>query len=136
MLRAREELPVRHLCRVVDQSGHPGYILRSWSLVRMGTAANHRKVFFHLREAKSKILALDEGDTRPDQAKLIAKRLGVTEQHVIDMNRRLGGDASLNAPIREDSNFAEWQDRLVDEIPGPGDDACREVMKFTISAKM
>ena len=93
------------------------YILRSWSLVRLGTTANHKKVFFHLREAKNKIFALDEGDMRPDQVKLIAKRLGVTEQHVIDMNRRLGGDASLNAPIREDSNSAEWQDWLVDESP-------------------
>ena len=93
------------------------YILRSWSLVRLGTTANHKKVFFHLREAKSKIFALDEGDMRPDQVKLIAKRLGVTEQHVIDMNRRLGGDASLNAPIREDSDSGEWQDWLVDESP-------------------
>ena len=93
------------------------YILRSWSLVRLGTTANHKKVFFHLREAKNKIFALDEGDMRPDQVKLIAKRLGVTEQHVIDMNRRLGGDASLNAPIREDRNSAEWQDWLVDESP-------------------
>ena len=93
------------------------YILRSWSLVRMGTTANHKKVFFHLREAKNKIFALDEGDMRPDQVKLVAKRLGVTEQHVIDMNRRLGGDASLNAPIREDSDSAEWQDRLVDDSP-------------------
>jgi RNA polymerase sigma-32 factor len=91
------------------------YILRSWSLVRMGTTANHKKLFFHLREAKSKISAVDEGDMRPDQVKLIAERLGVTEQDVIDMNRRLGGDASLNAPIREDSDSAEWQDRLVDE---------------------
>ena len=93
------------------------YILRSWSLVRLGTTANHKKVFFHLREAKNKIFALDEGDMRPDQVKLIAKRLGVTEQHVIDMNRRLGGDASLNAPIREDGDSAEWQDWLVDESP-------------------
>ena len=93
------------------------YILRSWSLVRLGTTANHKKVFFHLREAKNKIFALDEGDMRPDQVELIAKRLGVTEQHVIEMNRRLGGDASLNAPIREDSDSAEWQDHLVDESP-------------------
>ena len=93
------------------------YILRSWSLVRLGTTANHKKLFFHLREAKNKIFALDEGDMRPDQVKLIAKRLGVTEQHVIDMNRRLGGDASLNAPIREDSDSGEWQDWLVDESP-------------------
>ena len=93
------------------------YILRSWSLVKMGTTANQKKLFFHLREAKSKIFALDEGDMRPDQVKLIAKRLGVTEQDVIDMNRRLGGDASLNAPIREDSDSGEWQDWLVDESP-------------------
>jgi RNA polymerase sigma-32 factor len=93
------------------------YILRSWSLVKMGTTANQKKLFFHLREAKSKISVLDEGDMRPDQVKLIAKRLGVSEQHVIDMNRRLGGDASLNAPIHEDGDSAEWQDRLVDESP-------------------
>ena len=93
------------------------YILRSWSLVKMGTTANHKKVFFRLRETKSKIFALDKGDMRPDQVKLIAKRLGVTEQDVIDMNRRLGGDASLNAPIREDSDFGEWQDWLADESP-------------------
>jgi RNA polymerase sigma-32 factor len=90
------------------------YILRSWSLVKMGTTANQKKLFFNLRKAKSKISALDEGDMRPDQVKLIAKRLGVTEQDVIDMNRRLGGDASLNAPIREDGDAGEWQDWLVD----------------------
>src|SRR3989440_559492 len=89
------------------------YILRSWSLVKMGTTANQKKLFFNLRKAKSKISALDEGDLRPDQVKLIAKRLGVTEQDVIDMNRRLGGDASLNAPIREDGDSGEWQDSLV-----------------------
>ncbi len=90
------------------------YILRSWSLVKMGTTANQKKLFFNLRKAKSKISALEEGDMRPDQVKLIAKRLGVTEQDVIDMNRRLGGDASLNAPIREDGDSGEWQDWLVD----------------------
>src|SRR5437870_13656574 len=78
------------------------YILRSWSLVKMGTTAAQKKLFFNLRRAKSKISALDEGDLHPDQVKLIAKRLGVTDQDVIDMNRRLGGDASLNAPIRDD----------------------------------
>jgi RNA polymerase sigma-32 factor len=93
------------------------YILRSWSLVKMGTTANQKKLFFRLREAKSKIFVLDEGDMRPDQVKIIAKRLGVTEQDVIDINRRLGGDASLNAPIRDDSDFGEWQDWLVDESP-------------------
>src|SRR5918911_383096 len=92
------------------------YILRSWSLVKMGTTANQKKLFFNLRKAKSKISALEEGDMRPDQVKVIAKRLGVGEQDVIDMNRRLGGDASLNTPIREDGDSGEWQDWLVDEV--------------------
>ena len=92
------------------------YILRSWSLVKMGTTANQKKLFFNLRKAKSKISALEEGDLRPDQVKLIAKRLGVTEQDVVDMNRRLGGDVSLNAPIREEGDSGEWQDWLVDEV--------------------
>ena len=91
------------------------YILRSWSLVKMGTTANQKKLFFNLRKAKSKISALEEGDLRPDQVKIIAKRLGVTEQDVIDMNRRLGGDSSLNAPIRDDGEAGEWQDWLVDD---------------------
>ena len=92
------------------------YILRSLSLVKMGTTANQKKLFFNLRKAKSKISALEEGDLRPDQVKLIAKRLGVTEQDVVDMNRRLGGDVSLNAPIREDGDSGEWQDWLVDDV--------------------
>jgi RNA polymerase sigma-32 factor len=91
------------------------YILRSWSLVKMGTTVNQKKLFFNLRKAKSKISVLDEGDLRPDQVKLIARRLGVTEQNVVEMNRRLGGDVSLDAPIREDGASGEWQDRLVDE---------------------
>jgi RNA polymerase sigma-32 factor len=91
------------------------YILRSWSLVKMGTTANQKKLFFNLRKAKSKISALGEGDLRPDQVQVIAKRLGVTEKDVVDMNRRLGGDASLNAPIREDGDSGEWQDWLADE---------------------
>src|SRR6187399_141992 len=91
------------------------YILRSWSLVKMGTTANQKKLFFNLRKAKSKISALQEGDLRPDQVQTIAKRLGVTEQDVVDMNRRLGGDASLNAPIREDGDSGEWQDWLADD---------------------
>jgi RNA polymerase sigma-32 factor len=93
------------------------YILRSWSLVKMGTTANQKKLFFNLRKAKRKISALHEGDMRPDQVKLIAKHLGVGERDVIDMNRRLGGDASLNAPIRDDGGSSEWQDWLVDEAP-------------------
>jgi RNA polymerase sigma-32 factor len=92
------------------------YILRSWSLVKMGTTANQKKLFFNLRKAKSKISALEDGDLHPDQVKLIAKRLGVTEQDVVDMNRRLGGDVSLNSPIREDGDSGEWQDWLVDEV--------------------
>src|SRR5215217_4392475 len=91
------------------------YILRSWSLVKMGTTANQKKLFFNLRKAKSKISALEEGDLRPDQVKVIAKRLGVTERDVVDMNRRLGGDVSLNAPIREEGDSGEWQDWLVDD---------------------
>ncbi len=93
------------------------YILRSWSLVKMGTTANQKKLFFNLRKAKSKISALEEGDLRPDQVKQIATSLGVTEQDVVDMNRRLGGDASLNAPIRDDGEPGEWQDWLVDTSP-------------------
>jgi RNA polymerase sigma-32 factor len=93
------------------------YILRSWSLVRLGSTANQKKLFFNLRKAKSKISALDEGDLHPDQVALIAKRLGVTNQDVVDMNRRLGGDASLNAPIRDDGEAGEWQDWLVDNTP-------------------
>jgi len=91
------------------------YILRSWSLVKMGTTANQKKLFFNLRKAKSKISALEEGDLRPDHLKLIADRLGVSEQEVIEMNRRLSGDASLNAPLREEEESAEWQDWLADE---------------------
>jgi len=93
------------------------YILRSWSLVKMGTTANQKKLFFNLRKAKSRISALDAGDMRPDQVKLIAKQLSVTEQDVVDMNRRLSGDASLNDPIHEESESAEWQDWLVSESP-------------------
>ena len=90
------------------------YILRSWSLVKMGTTANQKKLFFNLRKAKSKISALGEGDLKPVQVKTIATKLGVNEQDVIDMNRRLGGDASLNTPLREDGE-GEWQDWLVDD---------------------
>ena len=93
------------------------YILRSWSLVKMGTTANQKKLFFNLRKAQSKISILDDGDMRPDQVKIIARRIGVTERDVIYMNRRLSGDASLNAAIREDGDSGEWQDWLVDESP-------------------
>ena len=90
------------------------YILRSWSLVKMGTTANQKKLFFNLRKAKSQISALEEGDLRPEHVKTIATKLGVSEQEVIDMNRRLGGDSSLNAPIRQEGE-GEWQDWLVDQ---------------------
>ena len=93
------------------------YILRSWSLVKIGTTANQKKLFFNLRKAKNQISAFEEGDLRPDQVNLIAERLGVSEQDVIDMNRRLGGDTSLNTPIRDDDNSGEWQDWLVDDTP-------------------
>src|ERR1035438_7119150 len=98
----------------------PPAFARSWSLVKMGTTANKKKLFFNLRKAKSKISALDEGDLRPDQVKLIAKRLAVNEQDVVDMNRRLGGDASLNAPIRDDGESGEWMDWLGSAAPSPG----------------
>ena len=100
------------------------YILRSWSLVKMGTTASQKKLFFNLRKAKSRISALDEGDLRDDQVETISKRLGVGKQDVIDMNRRLGGDASLNAPLREGGE-GEWQDWLVDDSVGSGDAARR-----------
>jgi RNA polymerase sigma-32 factor len=91
------------------------YTLRSWSMVKMGTTASQKKLFFNLRKAKSKISAFNDGDLRPDQVKLIATSLGVSEQDVVDMNRRLGGDASLNAPIRDDGDGGEWQDWLADQ---------------------
>jgi len=90
------------------------YILRSWSLVKMGTTASQKKLFFNLRKAKSQISALDEGDLRPDQVATIATKLGVPEQDVVEMNRRLVGDSSLNAPMREEGE-GEWQDWLMDE---------------------
>jgi RNA polymerase sigma-32 factor len=91
------------------------YILRSWSLVRTVTTANRKKLFFNLRKAKGKISVIDEGDMRHDQVETVAKRLGVAKQDVIDMNRWLSGDASLNATIRDDGESSEWQDWLVDE---------------------
>jgi RNA polymerase sigma-32 factor len=90
------------------------YILRSWSLVKMGTTASQKKLFFNLRKAKSQISALEDGDMHPDQVATIATRLGVSKQDVIDMNRRMSGDASLNAPLREEGE-GEWQDWLVDD---------------------
>ena len=91
------------------------YILRSWSLVKMGTTAAQKKLFFNLRKIKGQLKALDEGDLRPDQVKRIATQLGVTEEDVVSMNRRLAGNSSLNAPVRNDSESGEWQDWLVDD---------------------
>jgi len=95
------------------------YILRSWSLVKIGTTANQKKLFFKLRSAKSKIAALESGDLHPDQVALIAKNLDVTRQDVVDMNRRLGGDKSINVPMHNNGETGEWQDHLVDQSPSP-----------------
>jgi RNA polymerase sigma-32 factor len=95
------------------------YILRSWSLVKIGTTVNQKRLFFKLRSAKSKIAAFESGDLRPDQVALIAKDLDVSDQDVVDMNRRLGGDKSINAPLHDDGQTGEWQDHLVDQSPSP-----------------
>jgi RNA polymerase sigma-32 factor len=95
------------------------YILRSWSLVKIGTTANQKKLFFKLRSTKNKIAALEDSDLRPDQVTLIATTLGVTDRDVVDMNRRLGRDASLNVPIHQEGQAGEWQDILVDQAPSP-----------------
>jgi RNA polymerase sigma-32 factor len=95
------------------------YILRSWSLVKIGTTTSQRKLFFKLRSAKSKIAALESGDLHPDQVALIAKDLDVADQDVIEMNQRLRGDKSINAPLHEDGELGEWQDHLVDQSPSP-----------------
>jgi len=92
------------------------YILRSWSLVKMGTTAAQKKLFFNLRKLKGQLQAFEEGDLRPDQVETIATKLGVPKEDVISMNRRLAGDSSLNAPLRADADGGgEWQDWLVDE---------------------
>ncbi len=90
------------------------YILRSWSLVKMGTTAAQKKLFFNLRKAKSQISAFEEGDLHPEHLEAIATKLGVSKEEVTNMNRRLGGDSSLNAPIRSDGE-SEWQDWLADD---------------------
>jgi len=91
------------------------YILRSWSLVKMGTTAAQKKLFFNLRKLKGQLQAFEDGDLRPDQVTTIATKLGVPEEDVISMNRRLAGDSSLNSPLRADADGGEWQDWLVDE---------------------
>ena len=90
------------------------YVLRSWSLVKMGTTANQKKLFFNLRKIKNNIQALEDGDLKPEQIAHIAENLGVTETDVVDMNRRLGGDSSLNTQISDEGD-GQWQDFLVDE---------------------
>jgi RNA polymerase sigma-32 factor len=96
------------------------YILRSWSLVKMGSSAPQRKLFFKLRRTKAEISALEDGDLRPEHTATIAKKLGVQETDVVDMNRRLGGDVSLNALVHGDE-AGELQDWLVDPASGPED---------------
>jgi RNA polymerase sigma-32 factor len=91
------------------------YILRSWSLVKLGTTASQKKLFFNLRKVKGQISALEDGDLKPEQVKEIARRLSVSEDEVISMNRRLGGDSSLNSPLKADIDGGEWQDWLVDD---------------------
>ena len=94
------------------------YILRSWSMVKIGTTANQKKLFFKLRSARAKIAAVDSASLRPEEVTAIANTLGVTDQEVVDMNGRLVGDTSLNAPVRGEQP-SEWQDYLVDESPSP-----------------
>jgi len=93
------------------------YVLRSWSLVKIGTTAAQKRLFFNLRRVKGQIAALEEGALHPDQIKQIATTLKVTEDDVVSMNARLGGDASLNSPMRADEGSSEWQDWLVDDTP-------------------
>ncbi len=94
------------------------YILRSWSLVKMGTTAAQKKLFFNLRRVKGQLQALEDGDLKPEHVEKIATKLGVSEDDVISMNRRLGGDSSLNSPLKTDSEGGgEWQDWLVDDEP-------------------
>ena len=93
------------------------YVLRSWSLVKIGTTAAQKRLFFNLRKVKGQIAALDDGNLHPDQIKQIATTLNVSEADVVSMNQRLSGDASLNAPMRADEGASEWQDWLADDTP-------------------
>jgi len=108
------------------------YILRSWSLVKIGTTAAQKKLFFNLRRMKGKLEAIDDGDLHPDDVKKIARDLGVSEDEVISMNGRMakGGDTSLNAPLREDGE-GEWQDWLTDDGP-PQDEVLAEAQEADI----
>jgi RNA polymerase sigma-32 factor len=102
------------------------YVIRATSLVRMGTTTSQRKLFFNLRKAKNRISVLDNGDMRPDQVALIAERLQVPEQDVVEMNRRLSGDMSLSSPAGEESGSASWQDWLADDAPSPEDNLVKQ----------
>ena len=93
------------------------YVLRSWSLVKIGTTAAQKRLFFNLRKVKGQIAALDDGNLHPEHIKQIATTLHVSEEDVVSMNARLTGDASLNAPMRADEGASEWQDWLVDDTP-------------------
>jgi RNA polymerase sigma-32 factor len=95
------------------------YVLRSWSMVKIGASANQRRLFFKLRLAKSRISAFEEGDLRPDHVEQIAQQLHVPARDVVEMNRRLGGDVSLNVAVGQDGDGGEWQDWLVDDAPSP-----------------
>jgi len=117
------------------------YILRSWSLVRIGTTSAQRTLFFKLRQTKRRIAALQEGEVSPDDAKRIAELLGVAERDVVEMDQRIEGDMSLNTSVGDDGQPDEWQDRLLDERPSPEEaltendelehrrDALREALK-------
>ncbi|MCF6344533.1 MAG: RNA polymerase sigma factor RpoH [Devosiaceae bacterium] len=93
------------------------YVLRSWSLVKIGTTAAQKRLFFNLRKVKGQIAALNDGALHPEHIKQIADRLNVKESEVVSMNARLSGDSSLNAPVKADEGTSEWQDWLIDETP-------------------
>lgn len=112
------------------------YVLRTWSLVKMGTTSSQKKLFFNLRRIKGQIKALEDGDMRPDQVKLIADKLNVPEADVISMNRRLSGDASLNVPISADNGGGEWQDWLTDEEAVDQETALAEKQEMNERHKM
>ncbi|MGY4568484.1 MULTISPECIES: RNA polymerase sigma factor RpoH [Bradyrhizobium] len=95
------------------------YVVRSWSLVKMGTTAAQKKLFFNLRRLKNRISAFEEADMAPDQVNYVSEQLKVTSREVIEMDRRLRGDLSLNVPIGQEDTLAEWQDRLIDPSPSP-----------------
>lgn len=112
------------------------YVLRTWSLVKMGTTSSQKKLFFNLRRIKGQIKALEDGDMRPDQVKLIAEKLNVPEADVISMNRRLSGDASLNVPISAENGGGEWQDWLTDEEAIDQETELAEKQEMNVRHKM